>query len=261
MTHWLVFLMLTTPPPVRDHFRAAPTTHAFLVVEVESGEIVRADIPDVIDAKALPLGDGERFLAAMAALEKGTLVGSTEVECDASCWSRGTHGSVSFVTALAWECDTFFADIPRDEKTLREIAESIQLDLADEDGPPAATLREWTQLWRRFGLRRTGLRHQTVSQLMAAAGASVTSPRGVTRTLHDPARSVRAILGGDDGGAWVAGLASLQRKRRWAFALYVPGASPALATARCGHLLDETIRAYRLSTFERGGDPWTGGRD
>jgi hypothetical protein len=43
--------------------------------------------------------------------------------------------------------------------------------------------------------------------------------------------------------------------REWAFALYLPGGTPALACARAAHLLGETGRVARKSTHVRGGEP------
>ena len=84
----------------------------------------------------------------------------------------------------------------------------------------------------------------------------MTSPRGVARSLDRPRLGARAQAGAAAEGAWVAGIWRASTERRWAFALYVRGGTTALATARCAHLLTETQRVVRNSSYERGGEPW-----
>ena len=56
----------------------------------------------------------------------------------------------------------------------------------------------------------------------------------------------------EEGASW---------EEHWAFAFFLRDGTVSLATARCAHLLQETIRRVRGSTSERGGTPWSGVRD
>ncbi len=258
MIPFLILLALASaagaaePGPLADRFGALGN-HAFLVVDLADGRVLRADDRAACHDRLVPWGTGTRFLAALAALEGGSVDPERVVACDDRCWADGGHGDVTLVTALAWECDTALADLPEGNVVAAQ-AEALGLRSGDDACSPA----EWAAFWTSLGRGGSGLAPGTISYFQAAAGIAVTSPRGTVRSLHDPRLSVRAVAGENDGGAWVSGLAWVPGGRRWAFALHVPEATLALATARADHLLDETVRAYRLSTRERGGEPWPG---
>lgn len=246
---------LPQPRPLAERFGGLPG-HAFLVVDVTDGRVLRADDAESCEEEAVAWGRGGRYLAALAGLEDGTVDPERIVECDSTCWANATHGPVSLVTGLAWECDTWFATLDVDSARVRDTVSA--LGLVTDDGREAATLRQWTDFWRTLTGGGSGLRATTISSLQAAAGTAVTSPRGTARTLNDPRFAIRAIPGTGDDGAWVAGVAWVPGGRRWAFALHLRDGGLALATARANHLLDETLRAYRHSARERGGEPWPG---
>ncbi|MGH2569724.1 MAG: hypothetical protein ACRDGR_00770, partial [bacterium] len=95
----------------------------------------------------------------------------------------------------------------------------------------------------------------TAPTLLAAAGTAVTSPRGSAHSLYDPAASARAFTGAGGSGAWVTGTFRADERHSWIFALFVRGGTAPLATVRARALLEETLRVYRTSTAERGGEP------
>jgi hypothetical protein len=238
-------------PPVREHFPATGTPlHSFLVMDVATGDVVRVDDADAVNAEPVPLGTGRRFLAALTALEAGGLDPDATVACDSTCWARGAHGDVSVANALAWGCSTYFAHLDVDDRSVARTAAAVGLDAG------GTTLRAWARFWRRAERSELHVRARTLTQLMAAAALSVSSPRGIARTLYDPRNATRAIVGRTDSGAWVTGVQSVPGGRRWAFALFLPGGTPSLAVTRAAHLLDETLRTYRESTRARGGLPW-----
>lgn len=239
------------PPEVQEHFPAEGTpAHTFLVIDVRTGDALRVDDAQAVGREPVPLGTGYRFLAALAALEEGSVDPDATVACDSTCWAQGAHGDVALVNALAWGCDTYFAHLDVDRAAVDRAAAGVGLAAA---GP---TLRAWTRFWRRSERSELHLRSETLSQLLAAAALSVSSPRGLARSLYDSRHGARAIVGSSEAGSWVAGVATVAGGRRWAFALFLPGGNTNLAVTRCAHLLEETRRTYRRSTSVRGGDPW-----
>ena len=251
----LALALLSGVPQLRDHFPdEGSVTHVFLLVDAESGDVVRAEGPATDGSCRPPWGDLERFLTALAGLENGTLDADRAVRCDSTCWAAGTHGEPSLLQGLAWGCDAWFADararVPR--KVVREQARACGLE--DPGHPESATVAAWVEFWRSLTRDRLALRPSTTTRLLAAAGTSVGSPRGMARTLYDPHRRTRAIAAAAPGGAWVVGTRQLLG-REWVFALWVPQGTPALATARAEHLLEDTRRIARRATTLRGGTP------
>jgi len=262
----LLLVLQAAPPPARDRFPETVPSHVFLVVEAGTGEVVRADDAAAAEREAFPAGQAWRFLLAVAGLEEGRLDPDERVPCDSTCWGRGSHGAPTLAEALAFSCDTWIrhareavppADIVRHAKRLGFTPPAADSLVPDRERPGSAwlvTAREWTDFWRGVQQGRPALGTSTTSTLLTAAGLAVSSPRGVARALHDPANRVRVLVGGDEEGCWVTGTFRRRGPLRWVFALYVRGGSPALATARAGFLLDETVRAYEHSTSERGGE-------
>lgn len=244
-----LLLAVSSPPAIHERFPGDGTpTHAFLVIDVNTGDVVRVDDAETCNREIVPLGSARPFLAALSALESGQLDPQRTTHCDSTCWAKGAHGEVALVNALAWGCETYARELP--EGSLSGAARSVGLDA---EGVP---LRTWTRFWRRADRAELRVRTSTLSNLLAAAATAVSSPRGVARALHDPRRASRAIVGEWPEGAWVAGVTSLVGGRRWAFALLMREGTANLATARCAHLLDETKRTFRAATRERGGEPW-----
>lgn len=246
-------------PPVDEYFHTDTSpTHAFVVLDVADGRVLRADGGDAGRDELVPLGSGRRFLEAIVQLEGGGLDPLETVACDETCWANGAHGSISFLNAFAWGCDTYFRDRSIPDATLATRSGPIGLQVRTEDGVLGASLLEWAEFWRELGRSRLRLRPATISHALAAAGTCVSSPRGLARALHDPRGVVRAAVGETPRGAWVTGTAVVPGGRRWAFAFFLRDGSASLATARCAHLLQETVRTARQSTRERGGEPWMG---
>ena len=113
------------------------------------------------------------------------------------------------------------------------------------------TAREWVDFWRRFPKGQIARRGATTATLLAAAATTVSSPRATARSLSDPTRLVRAVVGESPEGAWVVGTRAVAGRPPWAFALFVRGASAPLAVARADHLLVETIRTWEHSSSTR----------
>ncbi len=246
-----VLLVVSAPPALREHFPEEGTPgHAFLVVDVPSGDIVRVDDPDTCNRELIALGTGRQYLAVLAALETGELNPEATVACDSTCWAKGTHGESSLVNALAWGCTTYADRIPSADPAIASAARAVGLNA---DG---ISLRAWTRFWRRADRAQLKVRTRTLTNLLAVAGTTVSSPRGLARALHDGRSSTRAFVGESADGAWVAGVTTLPGGRRWAFALFLRGATPSLAGARCAEMIQVTKRAFRRSTKERGGGPW-----
>ena len=160
------------------------------------------------------------------------------------------------MTALAWGCDPYFLDRSVGDAALVAGAGTVGLDLLPVAGSLGTSLWEWAEFWRTLSQSRARLRPVTLSNLLTAAGTTVSSPRGQARALHDPRRTIRATVGETETGAWVAGITSVAVGKRWTFALFLREGSARHATARCAHLLQETLRTFRQSTRERGGEPW-----
>lgn len=264
----LLLLMLpASPPALRDRFPEAVPSHVFLVVDTETGEVVRADDEAAAEREAFPAGESWRVLLALAGLEEGLLDSEEGVPCDSTCWGRGTHGTPDLAQGLAFSCDAWFRrarELVPPEAVVRQgkrigfrppAAESLGPDRERPGSAWRVTAREWTDFWRGAQRGALGLRTAAASTVMVAGGLSVASPRGVARALHDPAHRVRVIVGGDEEGNWVTGTLQRRGPIRWVFALYVRGGSPALATARAALLLEETLDAYEQATSERGGEP------
>jgi len=240
------------PPEVRELFPDDGTpAHAFLVVDVANGNILRADDADSCYREAVPIGTGRRWLAAMAGMESGALDPAATVRCDSTCWARGAHGDVAMLNGLAWGCDTYARSLPGDDGDVAREASETGLDAS------GTTLRAWTRFWRRAERLELRVRGGTLSNLVGAATTAVASPRGTLRALHESRWNTRAISGETAGGAWVAGISTLPGGRRWAFALFVRSGSESLAASRCANLLEETRRTFRGSSRARGGEPWS----
>jgi len=246
------------PPPPAERFPASSPGHVLLVLDIASGGIIRADDPEAARDELFPLGDAIRPVLALAALEEGLLEASESIPCDSRCWAAGAHGEPTHVSAAAWSCDTFFLEL-RDRlspDSLRGWSIRAGFTPGADGSDAGATVEQMAGFWRSLGRGRLSITESTLSELLAAAGVSVTSPRGVARSLDRPRLGARAQAGAAAEGAWVAGIWRASTERRWAFALYVRGGTTALATARCAHLLTETQRVVRNSSYERGGEPW-----
>jgi len=247
-----------TPPTAAERFPASLPGHVLLVVDVASGQIIRTDDPLAAGDELFPLGDALRPVLSIAALEDQVLDKAEVIRCDSRCWAGGGHGEPTHVSALAWSCETFFVELQR--RLAPEVVGDWTIrsgfPAGEHDEEPEATVEQMTEFWRAAGRARLPIRESTLSELLAAAGISVRSPRGVARALDRPRHGARAIAGAAGTGAWVAGIWRASEERRWAFALYLRDGTTALATARCAHLLDETERVVRSSSRERGGDPW-----
>lgn len=235
------------PPSTAEHFESSVPSHVLLILDVATGETVRVDDPAGADSTEFPLGTLDRVLRATAALEAGTLTPEETIGCDSRCWAKGSHGDVALGMALGWGCDTYFADL----EPSRDAADRLGFATADRASP-----RQIAEFWR--GLTRASLdvSPTTLRALLAAGGSAVSSVRGSANVLARPRRSARALTGEGDAGSWVAGVIQVGPARRWAFALFVPGAPAHLAAARADRLLAETLRVVRRSTYERGGEPW-----
>jgi hypothetical protein len=246
---------LAVAPALHEHYpdEGAPT-HAFLLVEAATGNVVRAEGGEILDASH-PWGDLRRLILAVAGLEDGRLDSRRTVHCDSTCWAHGSHGEVALVDGLAWGCDTWDAALPDvDPAELARIATTLGLhETAKAEGDSGRVTAEGcVAFWRVLSSLSIDLRADTSTQLLAVAGASVSSPRGVARLLYDPHRRTRAFVFGGAEGAWAIGGRSVLG-REWAFAVYIPRGTPALAASRTARLLEETRRVARRSTVERGG--------
>jgi hypothetical protein len=257
----LVAALLVAPaplPPPSERFPASTPGHVLVVLDVASGELVRSGDPEAAAGEPFPLGDALRPLLALAALEGGQLEPEESIRCDSRCWANGAHGEPTHVSAAAWSCDTFFLEL-RKRLAWEAVRDwSIRagfLPAADGD-EVQATVEAMAEFWRSLGRGRLPISESTLSELLAAGGISVVSPRGVARALNRPRLGARAEAGAAGDGAWVAGLWQLSTEQRWAFALYLREGTTTLATARCANLLEETARVIRSSSHERGGRPW-----
>lgn len=256
MPHLLLALLLqAAPPPLVEQFRADPPTHVLLIVELADGAPVRSEgAPGADDEPSSP-GEAGRVLTALAGLESGALDADRRVRCDSLCWGRGSHGEPSLMEAIAFGCDSWAADAAQrvPDPQVAEAAVRAGFSRAPEaEGGWATTAREWTGFWRALSKGRLEVRPTTASTLLAAAGLSVASPRGIARGLHDPRHGVRAIAGASSHGAWVSGIFRKGAEVQWAFALFVPDGSVPLAVARAASLLDETLRRREHASSERG---------
>jgi hypothetical protein len=252
-----ILALLVGVPSVRDHFPdPGLPTHDFLLVDAEDGEVLRAEGTAEDPAARHSWGDLARVVDALAGLEDGTLDAEARVPCDSTCWAKGSHGDVGLVEALAWGCDTWWGVNGRRVPAAARGLHARAVGLVDADAGPAdaSSVADWVSFWRRLLHEDLHLAPNTSTQLLAAAGMSVSSPRGAARALHDPRRRTRAFVGGGPDGAWVVGSREVLG-RVWVFALYLPGGSPALATSRADALLEETRRIARRSTALRGGVP------
>jgi hypothetical protein len=261
--------LLLSPPPVEEHFPREGMPYVFLVVDTGTGGTIRADNPGAARDSAYAPGESGRILLALAGLEEGTLDPDRAIACDSTCWAEGRHGDVRLLDAFALGCDAYFrvararvggAAIAKHADRVgfggsRPSARAID-DAIDFPGPGwSVTARQWVGFWRRLAAGNVGERITTSSTLLAAAGISVSSPRGAARSLSNPRRRVRALAGGGPDGAWVTGVAQSYGAREWAFALFLPDGGAPLASARADHLLRETLRVFGSSTFDRGGEP------
>ncbi len=248
-----ILAVLATAPSVREHFpdEGVPT-HAFFLVEASTGKVVRAEGGDVLEAKH-SWGDLRRVVVVAAGLEDGRLDAQRVVACDSTCWALGGHGEVRLLDGLAWGCDTWYAAaFPEpDPVTFDRVATALGLRVAGASDE-RVTAEACVAFWRTLASLSLDLRADTSTQLLAVAGASVSSPRGTARLLHDPRRRTRAFVCGGAEGAWAIGGRSVLG-REWAFAVYLPGGTPALAASRAARLLEDTRRVARRSTLERGG--------
>jgi hypothetical protein len=252
-------LLLASPPALRDHFPdPGPPGHDFLLVDGRTGEVLRAEGRGEDPADFRAWGDLERLVGAMAGLEDGTIDPERRVRCDSTCWAAGTHGEVALVEGLAWGCDTWWGAQRGlvSAAAVGRAARSAGLAAGDAAATGRSSPAQWATFWRRLEYDELGLAAETTTQLLAVAGTAVSSPRGSTRLLHDPYRRTRAIAAGGPEGAWVIG-SRIVLGRNWVFALFVPGGTPPLATARAQQLLDETRRIAHRSTAVRGGVPVT----
>ncbi|MFN8177177.1 MAG: hypothetical protein U0167_04585 [bacterium] len=258
--------LLVGIPSLRDHFPdSGSPTHEFLLVDSESGEVLRAEgaagdeLPSSGTGETVPLpghawGDLARVVDALAGLEDGILDAETRVRCDSTCWAKGSHGEVGLVEALAWGCDTWWGAQGSRVPRASFVRHARAIGFAPTDSANASSLAAWVSFWRRLLHEDLHLAPNTSTQLLAAAGMSVSSPRGAARALDDPRRRTRAFVGGGPEGAWVVGSREVLG-RVWVFALFLPGGSPALAVARTDALLEETRDIARRSTAQRGGMP------
>ena len=254
------------PPPVAERFAEdAHPGQVLLIVDSVTGETVRTENSAAAETMAFPAGETVRLLFGLAGLEDRTLSPETTVDCDSTCWADGAHGRNNLVTALAYSCGTYFrrllpevggaairraaerAGFGHDLPTARAIDEASGFP-----GPGwRCTAREWVDFWRRFPKGQIARRGATTATLLAAAATTVSSPRATARSLSDPTRLVRAVVGESPEGAWVVGTRAVAGRPPWAFALFVRGASAPLAVARADHLLVETIRTWEHSSSTR----------
>jgi hypothetical protein len=192
---------------------------------------------------------------ALAGLEDGTLDADARARCDSTCWTRGAHGEVTLVEALAWGCDTWWqrygSRIPATAAASHARAAGLLPEGTDAE---ASSLAACVAFFRHLLRDDSHWKANTSTRLLAAAGMAVSSPRGAARALHDPRRRTRALTGSDEHGAWVVGSREVLG-RTWIFSLYLPGGSTALATSRAAQLLEETRRIARASSEQRGGMP------
>lgn len=239
-------------PALGDHFpdEGLPT-HAFVLLDGGSGDVLRAEGPEERSAPA----DGlVRLLLALEGLESGVLDPARRVRCDSTCWADGGHGEPDLMEGLAFDCDAWAADA-RDRVGAAVLrARGAALGLADRGAGIAAAPHAWADVWRALSSDDLGLRTSTTTTLLGAAGMAVTSPRGSARTLHDPRRRTRAFVFAGAHGSWVLGSRTVL-SREWVFALHMPGAAPALAAARAARLVDDTRDVARRSSAQRGGQP------
>lgn len=255
----LVALALLAPPSATERFPGESVPHVFLVIDEETGRALRADDAEAAEAERFPAGDAIRPIVALAALEEGAADPEETVDCDSTCWGRGRHGAPSLLDALAVSCDPWFREV--ESRLARDALEERARALgfaARSDASPAAwevTARAWVALWSKLVEGALGERALSTPTLLAAAGTAVTSPRGSAHSLYDPTASARAFAGAGGSGAWVSGTFRADERHSWIFALFVRGGTVPLATARARALLDETLRVYRASTAERGGEP------
>ncbi|MEZ5063720.1 MAG: hypothetical protein R3B81_03245 [bacterium] len=246
-----------SPPSIQDRLPGSTGTLVFLVVDVASGEIVRGIDEDAARNEPLPLGEMFRVAEAIVALETGAVDPETSVACDSTCWARGEHRDVTLVGALGWSCDSYFHDLEDRVPTRAIIERAVNWGWSDAtESPPAARVEQVTALWRALARASLRVKPRTITEVLGGAGTAVKSPRGVARALGSPHRGARALAANAGDGAWVAGVTQIAEGRRWAFALFLRSGNANLAAARCAHLLDETERAFRTSSRERGGEAW-----
>jgi len=265
----LAVLQVASPPPTAERFERNGAPYVFFVVDVETGGTIRADNEIAARDSAYAPGEPIRVLLALAGLEEGTLGPERAFDCDSTCWAAGRHGRVALLESLALGCDTYFREA---RAVVSGAAIAAHADRAGFGGshPGAAaidrahdfpgpgwsvTARQWTGFWRRLTKGHMGERFDTPITLLATAGIAVSSPRGMAQSLADPRRRVRALAGQGPDGSWATGLIEVWGDREWAFALFLPGGTAPLAAQRADHLLHETLRVFRKSTFERGGEP------
>lgn len=258
----VVCLVLVSPPPAAERFPAESGSHVLLVVDRRTGELVRADDAEAAETRAFPAGDAIRPITALAALESGAADPEDTVDCDDACWGRGSHGSPALLDALAFSCDSWFAEVPVDRVALETQAAAAGFEVRGADPTGwGVTARAWTELWSRLAVGSLGRRSVSAPTLLAASGLSVTSARGTAHSLWDPTAQARVFAGDSEAGAWICGMYHVDERHSWIFALFVPEGSVQLAAARAAALLDETLRVYRTSTAERGGVPLPSLRD
>ena len=258
-------LLLPVPPPPRDHFPDDPgDAHVFLAIDARSGEIVRSDAPVAADREWLPAGETARVLVALAGLEDGVLGPDETIACDDDCWAKGRHGELPLAEALAYSCDTYFREavsrVPATSLTREARRAGFERRPrtptgGDEFDPDwDATAREWVEFWSRLTRGDFAGRSSATSTLLAAATLAVSSPRGTARALYDPRHRAGAITGSTSEGVWVTGSYSAHGFS-WVFALFVREGTDTLGAARAARLLEETLRVFQSSTYERGGFP------
>ncbi len=239
-------------PGLADHFPdAGLPTHAFVLLEGETGKILRTEGPDGTEA---PADGAVRLLLAIDGLESGAVDPSRRVACDSTCWANGGHGEPDLMEGLAFGCDRWAADAQARVGAAALRARAVSLGLGDVAPGAGASPHAWAEVWRALTSDRLGLRTATTTAILASAGLAVTSPRGAARTLHDPRRRTRALVFAGTGGCWVLGSRTVL-SREWVFALHMPGAVPALAAARAARLVEDTRDVARRSSAERGGRP------
>ncbi len=239
-------------PALGDHFpdEGVPT-HGFVLLDGDSGEVLRAEGPE---DQSAPTDGLVRLLLALEGLESGILDPARHVRCDSTCWADGGHGEPDLMEGLAFDCDAWAADA-RDRVGAAALrARAAALGLTDRGGETAAAPHAWADVWRALSSDDLGLRTSTTTTLLGAAGMAVTSPRGSARTLHDPRRRTRAFVFAGAHGSWVLGSRTVL-SREWVFALHMPEAAPALAAARAARLVDGTRDVARRSSAQRGGRP------
>jgi hypothetical protein len=263
-------MLVSSPPPVRDHFPEEQNPSQVLLVEdLRTGETIRRENAGAAEEIHFPLGESARLLFALAGLEERLLDPERTVPCDSLCWARGGHGLVDVSMAVAFSCDAYFRVLlpeiggePIRRHALRagfgpDVPSATAIESAD--GFPgdgwSATARQWIEFWKGVPRGTLGLRSATMSALLAASGMAVSSPRGLARGLYDPVRRVRAAVGDTEEGAWVTGIRHLRGGGPWLFALHVRGATASLVTARADHILRETIRTWEHTSPNRVGRP------